>query len=165
MMYIKNLDEIIDNLADLLYQFDVNLNEYQTDVYLYLDEDGNGRLEEFVNVGGNSWLNDDHRTIYTDKEHNNTVFDSFDNLGDLFDAIEISRDEITKRVMESTGLDEDELEYWDFVSYIREDDELYSRLVEAYKGYLKDQVDYRDYAIDVLTDLFDKDYDEEEGLY
>ena len=76
---IKNYDEIRENLADMLVQFDKDANtDYQTDVYLYYDEkEKTARLDTFVNVGGNSWLNDDHKTIYTDKEHYNSGLKDF----------------------------------------------------------------------------------------
>lgn len=165
MLYIKNLDEIIDNLSEMLFKFDLDLNSYQTDVYLYLDEDGNGRLDEFVNVGGNSWLDDDHITIYTDKEHYNSIFDGYDTIGSLADAIEIPFDELKKRVMEDTGLDEDELEYWDYANFIKGDDDLCSRLFLAYKCELRDNVDYRDCAAEILTSFLKNYYEEEEDDY
>ena len=54
MKKITNQEQIINELADLLFMFDVNLNEYQTDVYLYIDDNGVGSLNLFCNVGGNS---------------------------------------------------------------------------------------------------------------
>ena len=66
MLTIKNREEIVDKLVDMLVQFDKDCNSYQTDVYLYYDkENQSAELDTFVNVGGNSWLNDDHYTIYS----------------------------------------------------------------------------------------------------
>ena len=69
MAQISNYDQILDELVNLLIDFDFDQNEYQTDVYMYIGEDGKARLDTFINVGGNSWLNDDHITIYSDKPH------------------------------------------------------------------------------------------------
>lgn len=52
---IKNRNEIVEKLAEMLYQFEVEHTGYQEDVYLYIDKDGNATLDTFVNVGGNSW--------------------------------------------------------------------------------------------------------------
>lgn len=66
---ISNYDQILEELTNLLIDFDLDQNEYQTDVYLYIGEDGKARLDTFINVGGDSWLNDDHITIYCDRPH------------------------------------------------------------------------------------------------
>ena len=60
---LRNADELRDEFIEILKQFDKDLNEYQTDVYLYVDENNNGEWYLFTNVGGNSWLNDDHITM------------------------------------------------------------------------------------------------------
>lgn len=69
-MEIRNYEEIKAQLEEMLLAFDIECNNYQTDVYLYIDEDGTGRLEQFVNVGGNSWLDDDHYLIHKDRQRN-----------------------------------------------------------------------------------------------
>lgn len=66
---IKNYDEIADELAEMLKNYALAQNEFQTDVYLYVKKDGTAELDEFTNAGGNSWLNDDHITIYSDMSH------------------------------------------------------------------------------------------------
>ena len=56
MFTIKNREEIVDKLVDMLVQFDKDCNSYQTDVYLYYDkENQTAELDTFVNVGGNSY--------------------------------------------------------------------------------------------------------------
>lgn len=70
---LSNADELRDELIIMLKEFDKSGNQYQTDVYLYVDTEMNtGSLYEFVNVGGNSWLNDDHYILYIDKPHYET---------------------------------------------------------------------------------------------
>ncbi len=66
-MVIKNYDEIHDELIEMLKGFVKQSADFQIDVYLYVDEDGIAKLQEFVNPGGNSWLNDDHIKIYSSK--------------------------------------------------------------------------------------------------
>ena len=68
-MTLKNYDQIIEEFMSMLARLDAERNAYQTDIYLYLDDEGNGTLYEFLNVGGNSWLNDAHILLYEDKPH------------------------------------------------------------------------------------------------
>lgn len=68
-MQIKNHDQLKDDLTQIILDFERQLNDYQTDVYLYLNDDGTLRLEKFINVGGNSWKNDDHIRVYSDMPH------------------------------------------------------------------------------------------------
>ena len=74
-MTINNYDEVREQLIEELKDLELRKPNYQTDIYLYIDESGNGKIDTFVNVGGNSWINDDHITIYCDKEHYNTIMD------------------------------------------------------------------------------------------
>ena len=111
-MTIKNLDSIIEQLTEMLMDFDRELNGYDTDVYLYYDEETEtARLDTFVNVGGNSWLDDDHYTIYTDKEHFESWFDSFENEGTIADYLEIPVEQLMNEVKVYHGYDDDEMEY------------------------------------------------------
>ena len=75
---LTNADELRDELISYLKYFDKEENKYQTDLYLYVDTETNtGTLYEFVNVGGNSWLNDDHYILYIDKPHYETWEDIY----------------------------------------------------------------------------------------
>ena len=74
-MTLKNYDEVKEQLVELITDFEIRKNRFQTDVYLYIDENGTGTLDTFVNVGGNSWIDDDHITIYSDREHYETIMD------------------------------------------------------------------------------------------
>lgn len=70
MKELNNHNELVNELTDMLITFDKECNQYQTDVYLYYDKENNtALLDTFVNVGGNSWLDDDHFTIYHDSQH------------------------------------------------------------------------------------------------
>lgn len=75
---LANVDELRDELISYLKYFDKEENQYQTDLYLYVDTETNtGRLYEFVNVGGNSWLNDDHYILHIDKPH----YENWEDMG------------------------------------------------------------------------------------
>ena len=67
---INNREEIVEQLAEMLVSFAKARNLYQTDVYLYYDEATcTASLDKYENVGGNSWLDDAHYTIYIDRPH------------------------------------------------------------------------------------------------
>ena len=118
MMYLKNKEAVLEALIEQIKEFEISLNEYQTDVYLYIDDDGNGTIDTFTNVGGNSWLNDDHFTIYRDREHHNTMMDELINgtsyrwLIEELEAAFSNLSGIEKEVFDALteDLDEDELE-------------------------------------------------------
>lgn len=76
---LKNYDEVREALVETIGDLEARKNRYQTDIYLYIDENGHGTIDTFANVGGNSWLNDDHITIYTDREHCETKLDDLQN--------------------------------------------------------------------------------------
>lgn len=52
----KHYEEIVEAAVEMEKEWD----PYQVDLYLYPD----GTIDTFVNIGGNSWLNDDHITVY-----------------------------------------------------------------------------------------------------
>lgn len=62
-MLIRNRSDIVEQIVNLLIEMDINDAPYQRDIYLYLNEACQGYLDTFINVSGNSWLNDDHITV------------------------------------------------------------------------------------------------------
>ena len=112
---ISNREEIVEALADQLMQFDKELNSYQTDVSMYIDEEtGAATLDTFINIGGRSWLEDDHKTIYTDKEHFESMYDRFCNDGDFAAFLNMEnndlKNEVVKYLADIGGINEDEAE-------------------------------------------------------
>lgn len=53
-MKVNNYDALVKALMEEMATLDAHRWPIQTDVYLYVDENANWRLEEFENVGGNS---------------------------------------------------------------------------------------------------------------
>lgn len=88
--YIENTEEVRQRLIQMLMDDASEMCRYQRDIYMYIDEDGQARLEWFVNVGGNSWLDDDHILLYRCREHYDDIFDSIDGIPHLADILEIS---------------------------------------------------------------------------
>lgn len=155
-MNIKNREAIIEELTEILMQFDKDCNWYQTDVYLYYDEENQtAKLDTFVNVGGNSWLDDDHYTIYTDREHyDDGIFSWIQDENEFADVLEIPIEQLEKEVREynyyNTDIDE-KLEYCDYREYIKSNDNYMEKLTEAYNDSLEDyRSDYVEQAEDII---------------
>lgn len=143
---IKNSEQIVAELAALLKIFDCELRNYQTDVYIYLHDDGTASLSEFVNVGGNSWLDDDHRVLYTDKEHFENRFDTFTTVEDLCYAAGITPAYAAKAL----EVEPDELEWIDVRDYIKKNPYLENRLDESYLDLLDECDEYTNIAHSIM---------------
>ena len=109
-MKINNYDEIHDELVEMMINLDADEREFEIDIYLYVDDDGNGELYQFANPGGNSWLDDDHITICTNGPHYDDYFEDFYTYDENGDLIPYSRDELRDY------LEEFRSEYYDTAS-------------------------------------------------
>lgn len=112
-MIIKNRVEIVEQLAELLRKFDVELNKYDTDVYLYYNsESQTASLDTFVNASGREWLDDDHYTIYTDRQHPDKAVDSFNTIEEIAEAIGMTESKLLERTKKYLDLDDEEYKDW-----------------------------------------------------
>lgn len=151
MKELKNRAEIVAELAKMLREFDLALNPYDTDVYLYYDKaEKTAELDTFINPSGSSWIDDDHDTIYTDYEHHTTYFDGFDNLGDLADAVGIRKEELIKKTAKYADIDVEDVDYHEVARFIKSDDNLMEKLHEAYKICLDELEDNYDERADYI---------------
>ncbi len=146
-MEIINRTEIINELAEMIMQFDKERRDYCTDVYLYYDvENKTARLSLFENPGGQSWIDDDHYTIYSDTEHFNTVFDFFDQeqeVNELAECIGISVEEMRNAIANEYDLTNYKLTYDDAKKWIEGISEYMDKISESY-----------DLCIDNLADQY-----------
>lgn len=146
MMILKNREAVLEKLTEMLIQFDKDANtNYQTDVYLYYDEKSQtAELDTFVNVGGNSWLNDNHYTIYTDKEHYDDGLSSWcQSVEELAELAEITVDQLKKEIVQDLELDEDEIEdfevdYYEAQKYLSKKADYMEKLTAAYEDFIDD---------------------------
>lgn len=75
MKTLKNYDAVVEQIAETMRQLDKDSCDFQIDIYLYIDDEGNGEIDTFTNPGGNSWRDDDHITVYCDGPHYDDYFD------------------------------------------------------------------------------------------
>ena len=164
IMIIKNRIEVVQQLAELLRKFDIELNPYDTDVYLYYNsESQTATLDTFVNVSGREWLDDGHYTIiYTDKQHPNKAIDSFDTVEEIASVLEKTTEEIFEGTKKYLDLSDEEYEDWldsstfniwfdvaDFATCYYS-----AEIQEAYEKLLKETVDknyYKEKAEEIIS--------------
>ena len=144
MKEIKNREEIVEQLTQILMGFAKDLNRYQTDVYLYYDEETQtAELDTFVNAGGNSWLDDDHYTIYRDSEHYDNWADYYAKSGDFALGLDMDWKALEAEVKDYLELDEDEkedyeVEYFEVKDYIKSREDYCEKLIEVYEGHINE---------------------------
>lgn len=156
-MTIKNLDNIIEQLTEMLIDFNRELNSYDTDVYLYYDkETETARLDTFVNVGGNSWLNNDHYTIYTDRQHYDTFFDYWNNIAEFAESLGITEDQLITLAAEYFRYEPEEIDYYDVRKFFNYNEEYFDKLKEEYCDYLESiRGDFEEQANNIMDRFFD----------
>lgn len=150
MLRLKNHEEVYEALIEQLKEFEIDKNKYQTDVYLYV-KDGKGTIDTFTNVGGNSWLDDDHYTIYSDKEHFSTKMDDLcdgSSWNWLVDELETAYDlsGIKEKAFKELTSDMDEDEKEDINSF---DDLDFCEVESWLNNNYGDEIDkyYKDYFV------------------
>jgi hypothetical protein len=156
---LANFDEIRDEFIEMLISFAKEARPYQTDVYLYVDESTNtGELYEFTNVGGNSWLDDDHYVLYIDRQHNENVFNWYNDIDELAYAIGISEEQLIAETADFVELDIDDVDYNDVTYYIENNDEYLDAVNSAYCEAVEDmRPEYTSQADEIIAE-FDKPY-------
>lgn len=142
MKELKNRGEIVEQLTETLMDFAKDLNKYQTDVYLYYDEETQtAELDTFVNVGGNSWLNDDHYTIYRDPEHYDDWTDYYTENEEFASGLDMDWKTLEAETKDYLELDEDEkedyqVEYFEVRNYIKSREDYSDKLISVYESYI-----------------------------
>ena len=133
-MILKNYDEIFEKLEKTLKDLDFKNPNYQVDIYLYVDEEGKGTLDTFTNVGGNSWLNDDHICLYQRTPSYEELWINYD-IDTILAVLNKTRTEVFEELKQAKIIDEDEnmdeIEDGDFIYYIEKNSEYTDALTMA----------------------------------
>lgn len=133
---LRNADELRDEFIEKLKKFDKDCNKYNTDVYLYVHDDGTGELYDFTNVGGNSWLDDDHYVLYTDKQHYDNYLDWYQDEGEIADALGMSEDDLKEEALVALDMQDDywidEIGYSEIIRYLKTREDYSEILYQAY---------------------------------
>ena len=133
---LKNYGEVLQELHDLLMKLDLSNLQNQVDIYLYVDEGGNGTLDTFDNVGGNSWIDDDHITLARIEplDFGDELWNDWE-MDDILAEIGKTKNEIFEEMKAAGKIceysDIEEITHCDYRHYIRENREYNDRLNEA----------------------------------
>ena len=156
---LKNAQELKDELKERLIRFWIDCNSFETDVYLYIDEETQtGELYNFQNVGGNSWLDDDHITLYTDHAINNDFYDVFNNVSELAESVDMTTAAIEVMALQRLRERSDWYEDWTVdditmqhvIEMIEKDDDLSRKCAAWREEYI------RDYCCNDIDDRVDE---------
>lgn len=137
---ITNTEAILNSLTEILLQDAIDLPPYQRDVYMYVDADGTASLEIFVNVGGNSWLNDDHITLCKLMQHYITMWDDIDSEDTLSDVTDTPWDMLIEMTVHyfDDMVDAEDLDLEDVLVMCRHTDEIVDRVAAWHDAYVRD---------------------------
>ena len=156
-MTIKNREALVNELAEMLMQFDKDCKQYQTDVYFYYNNrNQTGKLDTFQNPGGNSWRDDDHMTVYTDGEHyDDGAYSWIQNEYEMADIIGIDIEHLIQEAKKACGYEEDEeIPYNEIERYVQSVEEYNDALWEAYYELIEDYAsEYEERAEEMISSL------------
>lgn len=165
-MELKNYDDLIPQIARMMLDHDKDHTGYQEDVYMYVDADGKGSLKLFQNVGGNSWLDDDHYTVCSLPELYTDWTDTFQDVGSIADAlgwtVETLRERTAAWCSETTGdyLDADDVEFSDVREFIENHqplrDKMYADEAQQFDDAFSAYVDIATDSLDSLLSSIDE---------
>lgn len=160
-MKIKNRSQILDELAEMLLKFANDCNEYQTDIYAYVTENAEAEitveLDTFTNVGGNSWRNDNHYTIYSDRQHEyREMFYAFSDKNELAKAAcnydQNAANELLEKIAEENEIEVEELDYFEVREYIIDNSEYYDNVRNVFEDCNREMYpDFLEQAEDIIS--------------
>ena len=157
--YIENTEEVQQRLTEMLMEDAKEMCRYQRDIYMYIDDNGQANLEWFINVGGNSWIDDDHMLLYCCREHCEEIQDSIDGTAMLAEIIDMTDAELVGHVSEDMEIDREDVDYddcfrWAFSHFG-------DQIREWYEGCIDDAApDYADQADEILREFGRKSIDD-----
>ena len=138
---IINKSEVIENIIDILKDSEINPRNYQVDVYAYYNAETKiVKIDTFCNVGGNSWIDDDHIFVCAIKERFNDIDDAFFNgwhIDDYANTLDIDVDALINRSLDYfDGYDRDDIGDSEIAMYVWTVPEFSEKLNEYYKDYI-----------------------------
>lgn len=160
MKEIKNREELIKQLTEMLMEFAKDCNQYQTDVYLfYVKETQTAKLDTYPDCSYPDNVDDDNvYIIYSDKQHYENWSDYYTETADFAWGLDMSNDDFEKQVIEYLDLDEDDkedyqIEYIDALNYVKSREDYMDKLIEAYNESIDElRTDYAEQAEQIISE-------------
>lgn len=172
-MEVINAADVLDAIVNAKMDHDAACCGYQEDIYLYIDDTGIGEIYIFPNVGGNSWLDDDHITVCCMSEYVGDWTDTFTTEDAIASALDCSYEHLIESVREwmeaTTGdqYDQDEIKYNDVYDYVQAHQPILDKIMDAREYVIRYECkdDYYLWAVEVLCDTEGVCIDESYRLY
>lgn len=123
-------------ISDVQYwkmQQDKECIDYQVDLYMYLNPDGSYLLDTFENVGGNSWLEDDHITLCSHTSECD-MWDDIEDIADLAEIIDEPLEYVIEEVSAWADCDPEDVSLIDAIAWCKgiENEDWCDRVYEAW---------------------------------
>lgn len=145
MATIKNMNEVLEIIVDMMMTHDKQHTSYQQDIYLYMHDDGTAAVELFANVGGNSWLNDDHYTVMRLMPTNTIWDDYYQTYDDIANGLGWDKQTLFERAASwyseyyDNPADASDMSYGDIYDFIKHHEPLLDTLEDGVAEQLEDQ--------------------------
>lgn len=157
---ITNRNEVFDKLVEILKRLEIEMRPFETDVYAYYDsETGMVELMEYENVGGHSYLDDQHYTMHCCPDSScKDIFDVYTDEEDIIyiisDCDEKKAQKLTEEIKIWAEENDCDFDYHAVEIYVKRNDSLLKILEEAYADYVNADEDgvLSRRAEDILTE-------------
>lgn len=133
----KNRLDIEYELKKILIDLYTAQYNHQIDVYAYVDN-GTVVFDTFDNPGGNSWLEDEHFTIYSVQGDMISKFPDFleFEIEDYANLLEMTKEELVELVAEKSEIDTEDVDEYDCEKVICDNEELSKKYDKGYEEFL-----------------------------
>lgn len=116
---LTNRDEVIEKILQLWHDHEKGRVPFQEDIYLYIDEAGHGTVTTYTNIGGNSWLDDDHITVMRLGESQATMEEALEGYNSIGEVLGVPDAQLIQKVRDYRGWSDDEdVSRGDIIDYI-----------------------------------------------
>lgn len=158
---VKNRTEIVEQLTEILIDFDKSLSQYQTDVYLYYDEGTKtAKLDTYPDCSYPDNVDDDNvYIIYSDHQHYENWSGYYCNKGDFAWGLDMSNEDFDSEVCEylkQQGYEVEEgyePEWYEKRDYIESREDYSDKLFEVYVANLEEQrAEYAEQAEQIISE-------------
>ena len=161
-----NTNRLVCDVTEWLVEKAKANRDYQEDLYIYINEDGSYELENFVNVGGNSWIADPEALWITKHAPSGDEWsDMVDDIAELAEIIDEALEVLIENVAQWANCDEEDVSLLDAIDYVRNGDCDYDdKLQEFWEEDVENtRWEYEEYAREIVDDFVECLYEQVKG--
>lgn len=161
-----NTNRLVCDVTEWMVEKAKENHDYQEDLYIYISENGSYELENFVNVGGNSWIADpDALWMTAHKPSGADWSDMVDDIAELAEILDEALEVLIENVAQFANCDEEDVSMTDAIDYVRNGDCDYDeKLQEFWEDDIENlRWDYEEQASEIVDDFCESLYEQLEG--